>query len=305
MREFLLDGLYTPIAISSSVKNLGFDAFYGGLSESSVPTGVTSFTYTWSNIDCESLFKIIGKMTNLENLHLSYLNDYSEDKLITNFKYLKNCSKLKELRWDHSNITGVEMDGKIEKLTDLSLGYCENFNKISSFEFIPNLVNLTICGCKLTSLPNISKCLNLNYVDARYSSFNSLNDIKSNTTITSLFLEGAKVSNLDGIQSLIKLKEITLNYSYISDISPLVSLAKNIRNAGEKSGVKNKNLEFSSLNLINCPLGSAPDGGSSNVENLKVLHSYGINRINVSGSGLDNYKSNLESVYGVGNTGLK
>ena len=203
-------------------------------------TGLTQLVIIECDLDHP---EIIGKLINLEKLHLSLCENFrlyytgicsSDDKWydrrpvntgISNISFIRNLVKLNQL--DISNL-GVSDISPLEDLKSLKNLECEN-NAVSDISSLKNSLNLSFLRLKNNKISDISIFLSLANVYNIDLSNNDITDISPLSSCNDMYylnLNDNPVKNIEAIANMRDIKLLELNRTNIVDLSPLKNCTK-------------------------------------------------------------------------------
>lgn len=158
---------------------------------------------------------------------------------ITSFQVPSSAASCDDLIW-MPNLTELTITGAsfsdlqvIEKMTKLHTLTIQDTvisaNDLSSIAQLPALQNLTLSGCYLSSIANLSDATGLTYLDLSRNSIRDISPLSEFTQLTYLNMNQNALISLEAIAGLTELRSLDVSYNSLVDtayVGNLVNLTK-------------------------------------------------------------------------------
>lgn len=119
--------------------------------------------------------------------------------------YLSNLSKLRELDLSGSRFPAED------------LGYLAG---------LPSLTRLTMDGCGLSTVANLTNAQNLTYLSLNNNTLQKLDALSSMTTLTELYLSHNALTNLSALATLANLERLDVSFNALTSLAPIATSLK-------------------------------------------------------------------------------
>ena len=145
---------------------------------------------------------------------------------VTTLEDLSKFTKLQTLLIDSGNFDNFSVLSELINLEELTITNTPlDGQALSAIAQLPKLTALTLSGCSISSINELSTASGLISLDLSKNMIGNLTALSSMPNLTYLFLSGNAItaSSLESLSSLSMLREVDLSHNSIEAVSPLAS----------------------------------------------------------------------------------
>ena len=223
----------SPITLSGGETTL----YAVAVGDNGLVSPLAVFNYTIGGVVEEVVFEdssfeeAVRTQLNVQAGQVLYSNDLWE---IKEFSVPSSAVSCNDLRW-MPNLTVLTMEGcafngvgvleNLTKLQTLKITDCVLSAKdLSLIGALPDLTELTLSGCYLSSITNLSGCVKLTYLDLSNNSIRDLSALENMTALTYLDLSENAIIGIESISHLTKLETLDISYNSLVTTAPVAEL---------------------------------------------------------------------------------
>lgn len=170
---------------------------------------------------------------------------------VIDYSDLKYFPYLTSLTIQDSSVANLQILSTLTKLSDLTItGTNVSADALSVIAGLPDLTRLTLSGCNLSGIQNLSGATKLTYLDLSENAINNIAPLSSMTGLLALNLSKNALTSLTDLGAMAQLNALDVSYNSLSSIAPLAG--------------------FTGLTELNVSNNSLMD--LTGIESLKSLH---------------------------------
>ncbi len=144
---------------------------------------------------------------------------------VTNLTELAYFPYLKDLTINGSTVSGLQVLSTLSSLTRLHItATAVSAQDLSVIAALPNLTELTLADCYLSSIQNLSGAQSLQYLDLSDNAIRDVSALSFMTGLQTLNLSYNALTNLSYLSALSGLKSLDVSYNSLASIVPLAGL---------------------------------------------------------------------------------
>ncbi len=161
--------------------------------------------------------------------------DASVSADLVHFPYLQT------LQVEGSSVDGWSSLSALTELRELSMKDCMlTGSDLRAIAALPKLEKLTLSGCGISSIENLSGMKNLTYLDLSGNTIRNISSLSFMTGLTYLNLRQNALDNISDISGLANLQQLDVSHNSLTSVAPLAAC----------TALTELNLEYNSLSSL-------------------------------------------------------
>lgn len=154
------------------------------------------------------------------------ITGYTVPENATNFDDLSKLTLLQKLTIHDQQLDSLKFLTSMSDLTRLDLSGCSfNTNDLALIGALPNLEELTLANCGISTIAGLSNAPKLTYLDVSNNTVRNLEALSSVPTLQEVYLQHNAVIDLSALTTLTELTKLNVSYNALASIAPLSSCA--------------------------------------------------------------------------------
>ncbi len=153
------------------------------------------------------------------------ITEFEMPAAVTDYTDLKWLPNLEKLVIQSGSFTTLKDIAHLTKLKVLSVTDsvvpAEDVKYIAA---LPNLSELTLNGCQLSTIADLSSAKHLTYLDLRNNTIRDISALSGMKDLKSLYIDHNAITSLEAIAELTALENLTASYNALASTSPLSGL---------------------------------------------------------------------------------
>ena len=140
---------------------------------------------------------------------------------LSDIRYLTNLEKLTVTE---RKLDSLDWLSSLQYLKELDLSNCRiPASELGILAGIQSLEKLSLSGCGLSTIADLSGAVNLTYLDLSSNTLRNLEPLTQISGLQELYLQNNAVTALDQLASLTALTKLDISYNSVTDLSPLAA----------------------------------------------------------------------------------
>lgn len=188
---------------------------------------------------------------------------------VEDYSSLSQLSYLEKLVLVDVSFENLQMIAPLTQLKTLTIRGCTlSANDVSIIGSLPNLAELTLADCSLSSIAGLANAKSLTTLDLSSNAIRDLSPLSFMDTLTTLDVSHNAVTNLSALSALQQLTSLDVSYNSLSSIAPLATCSS-------LSILVANNNQISEIPLFNNPAAlTVLTLSNNNLTNVDILTKY-------------------------------
>ena len=188
---------------------------------------------------------------------------------VADFSSLSRLSYLETLVIQDAKFDNLQMLAPLTQLKKVVIRGCSlSANDVSIIGSLPNLEDLTLSDCSLSSIAGLANAPRITTLDLSSNAIRDLSPLSFMDTLTSLDISRNAVTNLSALSALQKLSALDVSYNSLTSIAPLATCSS-------LSILVANNNQISEIPLFNNPaVLTVLTISNNNLTNVDILTKY-------------------------------
>lgn len=155
------------------------------------------------------------------------ITEFTVPEGVNTYEDLKLMPYLKSLTIQDQTLDSLSHLSTLTKLETLDLTGCRfPAEDLSVLAALPNLTNLTLSGCSLSTIAELAGSQSLIYLDLSNNTVRNLEALSTIPTLKEIYLQHNAVTSLEQLSGLSNLEKLDVSYNSLTSLTPIIACVK-------------------------------------------------------------------------------